>query len=130
MYSKRVINKERIRRISGSFSWIDHRFINQGFIKELVSAEILLYLFLVTVGDRYGLSFYRDTSICQLLKMDKASLSLARKKLILASLIAYEDGIYQVLELPRGIFVDEPHSSKKDISKVGDVLREILREEV
>ncbi len=126
MYEKRVINKERIRKISGSFSWIDHRFINHGFIKELDSTEILLYLFLVTVGDRYGLSFYRDDTICRLLKIDKASLWLARDKLILGSLIEYKDGMYQVLELPRGIFVDEVHSSRKGISRVGDILREVL----
>lgn len=130
MYEKRVIDKERIRRISGSFSWVDHRFINEGFIRDLDSTEILLYLFLVTVGDRYGLSFYRDDTICQLLKIDKPSLCRARKELILASLIAYEDGIYQVLELPSGIFTDTIHSSRKGISKAGDVLREILREEV
>ncbi len=126
MYEKRVINKERIRKISGSFSWIDHRFINHGFIKELDSTEILLYLFLVTVGDRYGLSFYRDDTICRLLKIDKASLWLARDKSILGSLIEYKDGMYQVLELPRGIFVDEVHSSRKGISRVGDILREVL----
>lgn len=103
MYAKKVINKERIRRIKGSFSWIDHRFINQRFIRELDSTEILLYLFLVTVGDRYGLSFYGDNAICQLLKVDKTSLCHARDKLILESLIAYEDGVYQVLELPRGL---------------------------
>lgn len=126
MYSKRVINRGRIRRISGSFSWIDHRFINQGFIEELDSTEILLYLFLVTVGDRYGLSFYGDERICQLLKINKESLGLARDKLIRASLVEYKDGVYQVLELPRGIFADEVHSAREGISRVGDILREVL----
>ncbi len=126
MYPKRVINKERIRRIRSSFSWIDHRFINQGFIKELKSIEILVYLFLVAVGDRYGLSFYGDDRICRLLKIDKISLCLARDKLILKLLIEYQDGMYQVLELPRGIFVDEVHASRESVSRVSDILGEVL----
>ncbi len=126
MYPKRVINKERLRKISSSFSWIDHRFINQGFIKELQSIEILVYLFLVTVGDRYGLSFYGDDRICRLLKIDKSSLCSARDKLILKSFIEYKDGIYQVLELPRGIFVDGVRSSQESVFRVSDILREVL----
>ena len=126
MYRKRVINKERIRRIGDSFSWIDHRFINDGFIRDLDSIEILLYLFLVTVGDRYGLSFYGDDRICQLLKIDRASLCSSRERLIRESLIEYEDGIYQVLELPRGIFTDTTRSSRKGMSKVDAILRDIL----
>ena len=126
MYSKKVMNKERIRRISGSFSWIDHRFINHGFIEHLDSIEILLYLFLVAVGDRYGLSFYGDDKICQLLKIDRMSLQRARKKLILESLIEYRGGVCQVLELHGGSFVEPPDSSREGISSLGDILREAL----
>lgn len=100
MYRKKVLNRDRIRKVPPSFSWLDHRFITHGLIGNLFSTDILLYLFLVIVGDRYGLSYYGDTRICQLLKIDELSLSKARKKLILFSLVEYESGIYQVLELP------------------------------
>lgn len=101
MYRKKILNQDRVRKIPSSFSWLDHRFITHGLIAELYPLEMLLYLFLVMVGDRYGLSYYGDEKICQLLKIDKPSLYTLRKKLILKSFIEYDDeGIYQVLALP------------------------------
>jgi hypothetical protein len=46
-----VMDRERIRKITGSFSWIDHRFVSGGFLPDLSRDEILIYLFLV-VNDR------------------------------------------------------------------------------
>lgn len=37
-----LINPDRIRKITGSFSWIDHRFISGGFIRNLSREEILI----------------------------------------------------------------------------------------
>lgn len=124
MYRKRPINNVRIRRITGSFGWIDHRFINTGFIKKLGSWEILLYLFLVTVADRYGLSFYGDKAISRLLKMDEASLSKVREGLISKSLIDYKNGLYQVLELPVGASIRQKPA--KETLAVGNILNGIL----
>ena len=62
--------------------------------------EILLYLFLVAVSDRNGLSFYYDDRIASLLKIDLAALGQAREGLVLRSLVAYEPPLYQVLSLP------------------------------
>jgi hypothetical protein len=75
MQSKRVLDPERVRKIEGSFSWIDHRFITGGFLRHLCTLEILLYLFLVAVSDRNGLSFYHDDRIASLLRIDLAALS-------------------------------------------------------
>ncbi len=100
MQSKRVLDRERLRKIEGSFSWIDHRFITGGFLRDLSTLEILLYLFLVAVSDRNGLSFYYDDRIATLLKIDLAALGRAREGLILRSLVAYEPPLYQVLSLP------------------------------
>ena len=47
MAIKRLLCPDRIRRIEGSFSWIDHRFITGGFLHDLSMIEVLLYLFLV-----------------------------------------------------------------------------------
>lgn len=52
--NKKLILPERIRKIKNSFSWIDHRFINDGFINRLSQQEIIIYLFLVAVGDKNG----------------------------------------------------------------------------
>jgi hypothetical protein len=100
MYRKKILNLERIRKIEGSFSWIDHRFITGGFLRELSTIEILLYFFLVAVSDRNGISFYHDDRICSLLKIGLSTLGEAREGLILRSLLAYEPPIYQVLSLP------------------------------
>jgi hypothetical protein len=100
VYCKRLLNPERVRKIEGSFSWIDHRFITGRFLQELSTIEILLYFFLVAVSDRNGISFYHDDRICSLLKIALSSLGEAREGLILRSLLAYEPPIYQVLSLP------------------------------
>ena len=97
MYDKRILNSSRVRKIQGSFSWIDHRFITGGFLRDLSAVEILLYFFLVTVSDRNGISFYHDDKICSLIKIGLISLGEARDGLISRSLLAYEHPIYQVL---------------------------------
>lgn len=101
MVLKKIINSNRLRTIQGSFGWIDHRFITGGFLEQLAAAEISLYLFLVAVADRSGLSFYADHRICRLLKMDLSALGHARQGLSEKSLIAYEPPLYQVLSLPK-----------------------------
>lgn len=113
-YSKAPIDRERIRKIRNSFSWVDHRFITGGFLEKLSTAEILLYFFLVAVGDKNGVSFYHYSRICQLLKIDVQSCLEACKGLIEKSLIAYTGGIYQVLELPTTPLDSKQKSSKDD----------------
>lgn len=100
MDARWLVDHDRIRKITGSFSWIDHRFISGGFIHDLSREEILIYLFLVAVSDRQGLSFYHDDRICSLLKIDLASLGEARENLSERALIAWRSPVYQVLALP------------------------------
>jgi len=100
MQIKRVLLPERLRKIEGSFSWIDHRFVTGGFLRDLSTLEILLYLFLVAVSDRNGLSFYHDDRIASLLKIDLSALGQAREGLVRRSLVAYQPPLYQVLSLP------------------------------
>jgi len=100
MSLKKILDHDRVRKIEGSFSWIDHRFITGGFLEDLSTIEILLYLFLVAVSDRNGISFYHDDRVCSILKIPLTSLGEAREGLIMRSLIAYEPPLYQVLSLP------------------------------
>lgn len=67
---------------------------------ELPTFEILLYFFLVSVSDRYGISFYRDDRICRILKINLSILGQAREGLRQRSLLAYKFPVYQVLALP------------------------------
>jgi hypothetical protein len=100
MPGRAPIFPDRIRTIRGSFSWIEHRFLHDGFLRALSRDELLLYYFLVTVGDRHGVSYYDYEKICQLLKLEIDAYIRARDGLIARQLIAYQQGLFQVLPLP------------------------------
>ena len=100
MRYKTPINPNRIRRITGSFSWIDHRLLSDGFLAAMAPDELLLYFFLVLVGDKNGISFYSYDKICAMLKIDVDRFIGARNQLIEKSLIESENGRFQVLQLP------------------------------
>jgi hypothetical protein len=92
---------DRRRSIRGSFSWIDHRFLREGFDQGLTRLEKLLYFVLVAVSNQDGVSFYSDARLAELLDIRfPHELEAARQELVTRDLIAYEGGIYQVLDLP------------------------------
>ena len=93
----------RRRSIRGSFSWIDHRFLREGFDQGLTRLEKLLYFVLVAVSNQDGVSFYSDARLAELLDIRfPHELDGARRELLARDLIAFEGGIYQVLDLPVG----------------------------
>ena len=100
MSSRAPIVPARIRKITGSFSWIDHRLLHDGHLAAMTPEEMLLYFFLVLVGDRTGVSFYSYEKICSLLGLDLEGFIAARDRLISKSLIAVQGGRFQVLQLP------------------------------
>jgi len=100
MISRAPIEPARIRKITGSFSWIDHRFLHDGHLAAMTAEEMRLYFFLVLVADRNGISFYGYEKICALLKLELEQFILARDRLVSKSLIAAECGRFQVLQLP------------------------------
>ncbi len=100
MISKTPIMPQRVRRITGSFSWIDHRLLHQGFLQHMHSNDMLLYFFLVLVGDKNGISYYSYERMCDILKLSVDEFIAARDHLIDLSLIAFDSGRYQVLSLP------------------------------
>ncbi len=100
MIKKRILNRERVRRIEGGFSFIPHRFLTDGFLEDLNQKELLLYLFLVLASDRYGLSYYAYDRICSMLKLTGEDYIEARDNLIEKDLIDFDGTLYQVLALP------------------------------
>jgi len=92
---------KRVRKISGSFAFIEHRFIRNGFFSSLSHQEFLLYVFLVLVGDRNGISYYSYDRICTALRICVDEYILARNGLIKKDLIAFDGQIFQVLSLPK-----------------------------
>ena len=128
MIEKHLLRPQRQRRIPPSFSWVDHRLVRHDYLARADHSAWTLYLFLVTVADAQGLSYYSDAAIGRYLKMDALTLSAARQQLVQADLMAYRKPLYQVLALP-----EDPKSSAVPSSPragqaqtVGEVLRRAL----
>ena len=125
MIKKKILKPDRIRTINGGFSFIPHRFVSDGFLTCLSKDELLLYLFLIMVSDRYGLSFYTYDSICSLLQITTDQYIDARDSLIKKDLLAFDGTIFQVLDLPSKplskaptkIIPDKHHSPIKKLIK-------------
>ena len=99
MVEKHLICHQRIRKIPKQFSWLDHRLVRDHYIDRCSHSAAAFYLFLVTVADAQGLSYYSDRVISQRLDMDANTLVQARQELIRIGLIAYQKPLYQVLAL-------------------------------
>ena len=96
---KHLLVPSRVRRVPRQFSWVDQRLVRDRHITRCDPEALALYLFLVTVADARGLSFYADASIGRLLSLSAQRLQQAREVLVGAGLIAYEAPLYQVLAL-------------------------------
>ena len=100
MIERNPLCPNRIRKIAGSFAFIEHRFLREGFWASLDHYELLLYFFLIIVSDRRGLSFYSYDKICTLLRISVDEYIPARNSLIEKDLIAFDGNFFQVLSLP------------------------------
>jgi len=123
---------QRVRKISGSFAFIEHRFIRNGFFSSLSHPELLVYVFLVLVGDRNGISYYCYDRICTVLRICVDDYILARNGLIKKDLIAFDGQIFQVLSLPEQPVISirrplHPEEMKqKDPATIHQIIRESL----
>jgi hypothetical protein len=112
MIEKKPLCPHRVRKITSSFAFIEHRFLLHGFWSNLDHHELLLYLFLVMVADRKGLSYYSYDKICSLLRISVDEYILARDMLIKKDLITFDGSLFQVLSLP-----DKPTSQATKLLK-------------
>ena len=127
MRGREPIVPQRRRRIPPQFSWVDHRLVREGHVQGRSAAALALYLFLVTVADAEGLSWYSEAALCRHLSWNGADLQNARAELQQAGLIAYRDPIYQVLDLSP-VVVSGASGSRRggEAVSVGEVLRQLL----
>jgi hypothetical protein len=123
---KRVLCRERLRRVPPQFSWIDHRLVRDRHICRCSGEALALYLFLVTVADGQGLSYYADQTISRLLPLDVPAVARARRELIATGLIAYQRPLYQVLALDPPA-PDGPRPAISQPLRLGQILREMER---
>ncbi|EFK11940.1 conserved hypothetical protein, partial [delta proteobacterium NaphS2] len=80
MMVKKPLFPKRIRKIAGGFAFIEHRFLRKGFWESLSHIELLLYIFLVVVSDKNGLSYYGYDKICRILRVDADQYINARNR--------------------------------------------------
>jgi hypothetical protein len=117
---KRLLNPERLRKVPPQFSWIDHRLVQQNYFTRCDHSAWALYLFLASVADAEGLSYYSDISLMRRLKMDPLGLSASRQQLVQAGLLAYEKPFYQVLSL------EPAEAPRSGPISVGELLRRAM----
>jgi hypothetical protein len=126
MITKHLLRPDRQRQVPPSFSWVDHRLIRQRLLNPCDHAAWALYLFLITVGDVQGLSYYSDAAIGRHLKMDLLQLAAARQQLQRADLIAYRKPLYQVLSVPEAPTSAPVEQRSGQLQSAGDILRRVL----
>ena len=126
MLTKNPIHPDRIRNIPKQFSWIDGRLVRDGYLDNCSHSAAALYLFLITVSDAQGLSYYSDPSVCKHLKMDNCILTETRSELIKLALIAYKKPLYQVLDLASQQIVYPRNSPQDSMQPFGQVLKQIM----
>jgi hypothetical protein len=116
---------KKIRNIKGSFAWIDHHLMRNGFIEVMTHQDLALYMFLILAADRNGVSFYRKEKICEAVSLDFSQFEIARDRLVNMKLIAFEgysvlspNGYYQILPIE----AKAPDYHKQITQKLADKL--------
>jgi hypothetical protein len=133
MMRKRLLVPSRVRRVPRQFSWIDQRLVRDHHIERADCSALALYLFLLTVADAQGLSYYADGSIGRMLSLRPEQVAAAREGLLRADLIAYEAPLYQVLALAappsaKSVAQEGAPRSRAQGSNALRSLREVLRQ--
>ena len=130
MKTKPVLCPERLRHVPAQFSWIDQRLVRDRHIRGRTPRALALYLFLCTVADAQGASYYSDATTGSLLGFSREELCAARAELAAAGLIAHHCPFYQVLSLDRGAAASlarPPEPRIGEARSIGEILRSIIK---
>lgn len=99
MSRREPICPERRRRVPEGFGWVDHRLVRDGHFMNCDDGALALYLFLITVGNADGVSWYSDESLSVQLNCGESEVAGRRRRLVDAGLIAWRRPVCQVLDL-------------------------------
>jgi len=128
---KHPLSLAQLRQVPKQFSWVDQRLVREHYIDRLSHEACALYLFLVTVADAQGLSYYADRTLAQRLSMSRAQLAQARQVLITEHLLAYRRPLYQVLALETRSLTPvpelQPSDDEVDLQAVFEQIWEVLK---
>ena len=128
MRGREPIVAQRRRRVPPQFSWVDHRLVRDGHIEGRSAEALALYLFLVTVADADGLSWYSEPALCRMLSWTPPQLRHGRDELRSAGLVAYRKPLYQVLDLsPQVVMPGRTERGRTgEAVAIGDILQGLL----
>jgi hypothetical protein len=126
---KHLIRPDRLRQVPTGFSWVDHRLVRQNYLERCDCVDLALYLFLITVSDAEGLSYYSDQAICRRLRIEPTALTAARVHLQKAELLAYQKPLYQVLSLEQASEVALSSVSPRtaEVQSISQILSRALK---
>lgn len=132
-FDRVAIRADRVRRIDGSFAFLPHRFLRDGFWASLTRDELSLYVLLVLVADRQGMSFYYDDRLWGILRLMPENFVAARAGLVRKDLVAYDSTgpRYQVLSLPARPLTDPTHRARPTAEPRGQPpapVRDLIRD--
>jgi hypothetical protein len=131
MKTKPILCPERLRHVPRQFSWIDQRLVRDRHIQGRSPQALALYLFLCTVADAQGASYYSDSAVGKILAFSSSQLREARAELVAAGLIAYRSPFYQVLGLepkPAVSMVQAPEPRTGEVRSIGEIFRAMMEE--
>jgi len=124
---KRLLRPERLRQLPAQFSWVDQALVQRRLIDRCDARSAALYLFLLTVADAQGLSYYGAATLQRRLSLSEAELGAARARLIELELLAYETPLYQVLALPGSEPAAAPPQRVARVQHIGELLAQLER---
>ena len=124
---KRPISFPKLRKVPKQFSWVDQRLVRERYIDQLSHEACALYLFLLTVADAQGLSFYSERALCRRLSLAPIAFHRARQELIQAHLVAYDHPRYQVLALDEHPLDAAPQSPRMTAADKPMALKDIFK---
>lgn len=127
--NKHLLRPDRLRRVPVGFNWVDHRLVRDHYLERCDCVDLALYLFLVTVSDVQGLSYYSDQAIGRRLRIQPATLAAARLHLQQADLIAYLKPLYQVLSLEDCPSPNSPPASSRagEVQSIAQIFARALK---
>jgi hypothetical protein len=97
---KEQLRGERYRTVVNGFGWVDHRLVRDSFIDGLSCRALALYLFLVTVSDGEGHSYWSVRKVAERLGLTPVQVKKSRIELEKRELVVYEPPDWYLLALP------------------------------
>lgn len=94
------LEPRRIRYPKGAYGWVDLRIVTEGYLQALDPSSALTYLFLCTVGNREGISFWSRSRMARTLNLSPEAVDASLRALAGAGLIAVTERVVQVLPVP------------------------------